>query len=120
MSTALLTALGIDLALVAALVVGLSSASARLGPKRRLNGDKGMAYETGMVPFAPALERMAVSYQRYAVLFVLFDIDLSFVAPWVLLRGRLSLGPMLVMTGFMGLVALTLAYVWRKGVLCCD
>ena len=115
--TALNAALAADAALVAGLVFGLSKASGWLGPRRRLSGQKGVPYETGMPPFAPAAGRMTVMYYRFAVLFVIFDIDLAFLIPWVLLRGRVDLAAMVSMSVFLALVSLTLAYVWRKGAL---
>ncbi len=110
-------ALWINLALVAGLVAVLSSASLLLGPQRRAAGAKGQPYETGMSPLEPAAGRMTVSYYRFAVLFVIFDIDLALLLPWVLMRDRLSLGAVAAFSLFLGLVALTLAYLWRKGAL---
>ncbi len=110
-------ALLLNFGLVGALVAFFSYSSVWLGPKRKLGGDKGIPYETGMPPLAPANAGMTVSYHRFAVLFVIFDIDLAFLAPFVLMRERLTLGAMLSMSVFLALVGLTLAYVWRKGVL---
>ena len=110
-------ALLLNVGLVGALVAFFSWSSVLLGPRRRLGGDKGIPYETGLPPLARANAAMTVSYYRFAVLFVVFDIDLAFLAPWVLLRDRLTLGAMFSMSVFLGLVGLTLAYAWRKGVL---
>lgn len=110
-------ALLLNAGLVGALTAFFSSSSALLGPRGRFGGDKGIPYETGMPPIAPANASMTVTYHRYAVLFVIFDIDLAFLAPWVLLRDRLTLEAMVSMSVFLALVALTLAYVWRKGAL---
>ncbi|MBI5203263.1 MAG: NADH-quinone oxidoreductase subunit A [Elusimicrobia bacterium] len=110
-------ALLLNVGLVGALVAFFSFSSVLLGPKRRLGGDKGIPYETGLPPMAAANASMTVMYHRFAVLFVIFDIDLAFLAPWVLLRDRLTLPMMLSMSVFLALVGLTLAYVWRKGVL---
>ena len=72
-----------------------------------------------MPPLAPAYERMTVSYWRYAVLFVVFDVDLAFLLPWALSGPVLSLESMLAITTFVALMLLMLAYFWRKGVLEC-
>ncbi|MBI5242922.1 MAG: NADH-quinone oxidoreductase subunit A [Elusimicrobia bacterium] len=113
-------ALIINFLLVLALVAGMTFASPLFGPKRKLSGEKGVPYETGMPPYGAPYGRMTVSYYRFAVLFVVFDVDLAFLLPWVLLRRSLSLEAMLSMTVFLGLIALTLAYLWRKGALECD
>lgn len=110
-------ALWINLAVVTALVGAFWISSVALGPKRKLAGAKAQPYETGMPAIEPAAANMTVAYHRYAVLFVIFDIDLAFLAPWVLLRDRLDLGAMIAASVFLALVGLTLAYVWRKGVL---
>ena len=110
-------ALLIDLALVALLAFAFSKASVLLGPRRKLVGQKGAPYETGMPTFGYAGERMTASYYRFAVLFVVFDIDLALLLPWVLNRGRLTLAAMESVTVFLALIGLTLAYVWRKGAL---
>jgi len=115
----MLTALLINVVLVGLFTAGLSLSSAFLGPRRTLPGDKGMPYETGMPPLEPRARAMWVSYYRFAVLFVIFDADLAFLAPWILLRHRLTLEAAAAVSVFAGLVALTLAYVWRKGELRC-
>lgn len=114
------TALLINAVLVLAAALGLSWASVLLGPRRRLAGDEGLPYETGMPPLsAEPPDRMWVSYHRFAVLFVVLDVDLAFLAPWVLLRDQLTREAMIAMTVFILLVGFTLAYVWRKGALEC-
>ena len=110
----------IDVLLVAALVAALASSSRLLGPVTRAEGDHGLPFETGLRPLEAAVERMSVPYIKFAVLFVVFDVDLAFLLPWVSARGRLDLGMMFALTAFVGLVALTLAYVWRKGMLECE
>ncbi|MFA6092988.1 MAG: NADH-quinone oxidoreductase subunit A [Elusimicrobiota bacterium] len=109
----------IDLAVVLALVAGMSLVSGILGPRRTLKGQKGLPYETGMPPFGPPLGRSSFSYQRLAVLFVVFDADLAFLVPWVLLRDQLSFEALVSLTVFILLAGLTLAYLWRKGGLEC-
>ncbi|MBI4346599.1 MAG: NADH-quinone oxidoreductase subunit A [Elusimicrobia bacterium] len=110
-------ALLVNIGLVVLVVTGFSLSSVLLGPRRRLEGQKAMPYETGMPPMGPANASMTVSYHRFAVLFVIFDIDLAFLAPWVLLRDRLTLTAMVSISVFLALVGMTLAYVWKKGAL---
>ena len=119
MSSLALFALAVNLAVVIA-VTGLFANAGRLfGPRPKHQGDAELPYETGLPPLAPAYERMSVSYWRYAVLFVVFDVDLAFLLPWALVKPALDLSAMLAITGFMALVMLMLAYFWRKGVLEC-
>lgn len=102
------------------LLTGFFASSGRLlGPRSRREGDADMPYETGMPPLAPANERMTVLYWRFAVLFVVFDVDLAFLLPWALSKPALDAATMAAITGFTALVLLMLAYFWRKGVLEC-
>ena len=110
----------INLILTAGLAGALAAASRLLGPRAAMGTDGNMPYETGMPPIESALSRMTVLYIRFAVLFVIFDVDLAFLLPWVLNRAKLSLELMLGMTAFVALVGLMLAYVWRKGALECN
>ncbi len=101
-------------------ITGLfANAGFLFGPKPKHKGDADMPYETGLAPLAPAYERMTVSYWRFAVLFVVFDVDLAFLLPWALSKPVLDMTSMLAITGFTALVLLMLAYFWRKGVLEC-
>lgn len=112
-------AIGLDVMLTAAVVLALSCAGWLFGPKPRHEGDAEMPYETGEVPIEPAVDRMAVPYYRFAVLFVVFDVDLAFLLPWALNRRSVDLPQMLTMSAFVALVAFMLAYFWRKGALEC-
>lgn len=106
--------------LVVLAITGIFANAGRMfGPRPKHLGDADMPYETGLPPLAPAYERMTVSYWRYAVLFVVFDVDLAFLLPWALSKPVLDLDSMLAITGFTALVLLMLAYFWRKGVLEC-
>ncbi len=107
-------------ALVVLGVTGLFANAGRLfGPKPKHQGDADLPYETGLPPLAPAHERMTVLYWRFAVLFVVFDVDLAFLLPWALSKPAIDFQAMLAVTAFVALVLLMLAYFWRKGALEC-
>lgn len=101
-------------------ITGLFANAGKLfGPKSVRRGDADMPYETGLPPLSPAHERMTVQYHRFAVLFVVFDVDLAFLLPWALNRPALDAAAMTAITVFTLLVLLMLAYFWRKGALEC-
>ncbi|MBI4375032.1 MAG: NADH-quinone oxidoreductase subunit A [Elusimicrobia bacterium] len=112
-------ALIVNLLAVLALVLSFSNAGRFLGPKTRREGDKDMPYETGVPPFEPAMGRMSVLYYRFAVLFVVFDVDLAFLLPWALTRASLTPESMIAMSFFVGLLGFMLIYFWNKGALEC-
>lgn len=74
-------------------------------------------YECGLAsegePWAP----FRVQYYIYALLFVIFDVEVVFIYPWALVWK--SLGPVVFaeMTLFIIILAVGLAYAWKKGVL---
>ena len=53
------------------------------------------------------------------MLFVVFDVDLAFLLPFVLVRPRLDAAALAAITGFTVLIVFMLAYFWRKGALEC-
>lgn len=112
-------ALALNAAFVLAIVVAFTNSGKLLGPKPAHEGDGWEPYETGMKPIEPAIDRMSVLYYRFAVLFVVFDVDLAFLLPWALTRPSFGLREAVVITVFTGLLGLMLAYFWRKGLLEC-
>lgn len=114
-----LFALLVNAAAVLAIVSLFANAGRLFGPRSRREGDADMPYETGMPPLSPANERMTVLYWRFAVLFVVFDVDLAFLLPWALSRPALDAMTLAAITAFTALVLLMLSYFWRKGVLEC-
>ena len=79
-------------------------------------------YESGMVPIGDAWIRHRVQYYLYALVFVIFDVEVIFFYPLAAAFRRLAdqLGGPVVM-GELGLFAaillLGLAYAWRRGAL---
>lgn len=101
-------------------VVGFFTCAGRLfGPRPVHQGDAEMPYETGLPPLSSAHEGMTVLYHRFAVLFVVFDVDLAFLLPWALTRPSLGIASLLAVTGFTLLILFMLVYFWRKGALEC-
>ncbi|HEY3268587.1 MAG TPA: NADH-quinone oxidoreductase subunit A [Armatimonadota bacterium] len=78
-------------------------------------------YECGETPVGQAWNQVHIGYYVIALLFVVFDIDTIFLAPWALvLKG---LHPGLVLTGFLegvvfiAILAVGLVYAFKRGVL---
>lgn len=119
MTSTALIAVAMNLIAVLALVSLFANAGWLFGPKSKHEGDADMPYETGLPPLSSSHERMGALYWRYAVLFVVFDVDLAFLLPWVLARPVLDATTLTAVTVFTFLVLFMLAYFWRKGVLEC-
>jgi NADH-quinone oxidoreductase subunit A len=86
------------------------------GPKRPTDV-KLAPYESGKLPIGPARKRFPVQYYLFAVLFILFDIEVVFLFPWATvfkdLRPRLV--GLLEAAVFVSILLLGLVYVWKKG-----
>jgi len=104
----------------AVVAVGLSAIAvlvpALLGPKHPTSV-KLATYESGKLPIGPARRRFPIQYYLYAVLFILFDVEVVFLFPWATVFKDLAsrwLG--LVEAGvFVLILVLGLVYVWKKG-----
>lgn len=112
-------AIGFDIVLTAAIVFGMANIGKLLGPKGRHEGDADVPFETGQIPQVRAVEHMSIIYYKFAVLFVVFDVDFAFLLPWALNRRTLDLEQMATMSVFVALAGFMLAYFWRKGTLEC-
>jgi NADH-quinone oxidoreductase subunit A len=107
--------------LIFALVAVALSAIAVLVPAffgpRRPTSVKLAPYESGKLPIGPARRRVLVHYYLYAVLFILFDIEVVLLFPWaVVFQDMLPRWKGLVEGAvFVGILVLGLFYVWKKG-----
>jgi NADH-quinone oxidoreductase subunit A len=86
------------------------------GPKRP-NDVKLAPYESGKMPIGPARRRFPIQYYLFAVLFILFDIEVVLLFPWATVFRALSprwLG-LIEAAIFVSILVLGLIYVWKKG-----
>ena len=78
---------------------------------------KSRTYECGEVPIGTPWIRFRVSYYVFALLFVVFDVEAVFLFPWAVIIRRLGVYGLVQMAVFVAMLALGLAYAWRKGAL---
>ena len=74
-------------------------------------------YECGLESEGDPWVQFRVQYYIYALLFVIFDVEVVFIYPWALawkLLGPVALAEMAL---FLAILAVGLVYAWRKGVL---
>jgi NADH-quinone oxidoreductase subunit A len=108
-------------AVLAAAITGvIIGASHLLGQRSKHTKIKDSAYECGMPGEGVIHTRFSVKFYVTALLFMLFDLEIVILIPWVLiyrefLHQHLSiLGPMLF---FIGVLVLGLVYEVKKGAL---
>jgi len=89
----------------------------------RPNPVKTQPYECGMKPMQGANVQFDIRYYLYALLFILFDIEIVFIIPWALATDQVGhdlqfrwFGPIEISI-FIGILAVGLVYAWKKGAL---
>jgi NADH-quinone oxidoreductase subunit A len=89
----------------------------------RPNAIKNQPYECGMKPMQGAHVQFDIRYYLYALLFILFDIEIVFIVPWILATDNIGrrvgwhwLGPIEISI-FLAILTVGLAYAWKKGAL---
>lgn len=83
--------------------------------KTRYTEQKSTAYECGEPTFGSAFVRFDIRFYVLALVFVIFDVEVIFLFPWAAVLKEL--GPIAwgEAAAFVAVLALGLAYIWRKG-----
>jgi NADH-quinone oxidoreductase subunit A len=79
--------------------------------------EKLSSYECGSEPFSDARMPFPVRYYIFAMLFVIFDIEVIFLYPWAVVFTKIELIGLIEMLVFIGLFLVAYIYAWRKGAL---
>jgi len=106
--------LGLSLCLVLAIVfAGLSYVVSA----KQADVEKVSAYECGFDPFDDTRKTFGVRFYLVAILFLIFDLEVSFLFPWVVSLGTLPLLGFWSMILFLVILTVGFIYEWRKGAL---
>ncbi len=84
---------------------------------RRGDPEKISAYECGFDPFDDARSHFDVQFYLVAILFIIFDLEVTFLFPWALTLKRVALFGFWSMVVFLIVLTLGFVYEWRKGAL---
>ena len=79
--------------------------------------EKLSTYECGAEPFSDARMPFPVRYYIFAMLFVIFDIEVIFLYPWAVVSTKIGIVGLVEMLIFIGLFVVAYVYAWRKGAL---
>ena len=77
--------------------------------------DKYMAYECGEVPEGSAWIRFNIRFYVFALIFIIFDVEIVFLLPWAVVFKKLGSFAFIEGLIFIGILVVGLAYVWKKG-----
>jgi NADH:ubiquinone oxidoreductase subunit 3 (subunit A) len=86
-----------------------------LAPHKRTK-EKLQTYESGETPIGSAWVQYPLGFYIFALLFVVFDVDIVFIISWAVIFKQLGLFGFVEILFFIVVLALGLAYAWRKGV----
>ena len=103
-------------------LAGVLLATAMLGVNRLMrpraaSAEKLTTYESGVDPVGGGWAQSTVRYYVYAFLYVIFAVDAVFLFPWAVVLDGIGRAAAVEMGVFVGVLAIGLAYAWRKGVL---
>ena len=71
-------------------------------------------YESGIQTVGGSWVRYNFRYYYFALLFVIFDVEVVFLFPWAVHLGQLQLFGLIEMGIFIAILLLGFAYAWRK------
>jgi NADH-quinone oxidoreductase subunit A len=98
------------------LVAGTLGLNKLVSPKVHRD-EKYLTYECGVDPVGGGWSQTQIRYYLFGLLFVVFDVEAVFLFPWAVVFDKLGTAAFVEMVIFIGILALGLAYAWRKKVL---
>jgi NADH-quinone oxidoreductase subunit A len=110
----------IQVCLALAIGAAVLIASHIFGQRAARNRFKDAAYECGLPQEGPASARFSVKFYVTAMLFILFDIEIVFLIPWVLIYRDFLAANLPILTPvlfFIFLLVAGLVYEMKKGAL---
>jgi NADH:ubiquinone oxidoreductase subunit 3 (subunit A) len=78
---------------------------------------KNQTYECGIETHGETYVKFKIQYYIYALVFLIFDVEIIFLYPWAVAFGLLPLFAVVVGILFILILVAGLAYAWRKGAL---
>ncbi len=107
-----------------AIAAGLSAAFvflpmgvSRLTGAHKPQAEKLTEYECGFPAFEDPRSQFDVKFYLVAISFLLFDLEASFLFPWAVSLDHTGWAGWIGMMLFLGILAIGLAYEWKKGAL---
>src|SRR2546421_2267190 len=79
--------------------------------------EKLSAYECGFNAFDDARMKFDVRFYLVAILFIIFDLEVSFLFPWAVAFGKLGAFGFWSLMIFLAVLTIGFIYEWKKGAL---
>jgi NADH-quinone oxidoreductase subunit A len=109
-------ALGIHVALSAAIVAAIIGVAAYLR-ERRAGARPDVPYESGILPASPRQGPLNAPYFLIAALFVIFDMEAAILFAWAVAARDTGWTGLIEAAVFIGVLLLALVYLWVDGAL---
>jgi NADH-quinone oxidoreductase subunit A len=90
---------------------------ARLVAPRKPTKEKLRTYESGEEPTGQAWGRYPTHFYIFALLFVVFDVEVIFLFPWAVIFRSLGIPGLVEMVVFIAILVVGLFYAWKKDAL---
>ncbi|NP_696988.1 NADH dehydrogenase subunit 9 (mitochondrion) [Monosiga brevicollis] len=102
------------------LIVALALSCVLLGASYLLSNknpdyEKVQQYECGFNPFSDSRQPFEVRFFLVGILFIIFDLEISFLFPWSLVLSDIHVFGYWTMVTFLGILTIGLVYEWLKG-----
>ena len=85
--------------------------------KKSSYAEKNSTYECGFEPFDDSRGRFEVKFYLVAILFIIFDLEVTFLFPWAVSLGNIGLFGFWSMMFFLLVLTFGFIYEWKKGAL---
>lgn len=84
---------------------------------RKHNSQKGEAYECGVPTIGKSWTQFNVGYYLFALLFLIFDVELVFLYPWAVVVKEVGMPALIEIVIFLFILFLGFLYAHKKGAL---
>ena len=101
--------------LIAVALIGVLLLAAFYLGSGKDSADKGIPYESGVLPTGSARHASQVPFYLIAIFFIVFDVEGSFILTWATAWDLLGIQGLIHITVFICVLLLGLAWIWMKG-----
>ena len=96
-------------------MIGVAALWARVFQRAKPGALKNSIYECGVAPTGDSWIQFKAHYYLYAILFLIFDVEVVFLLPFSVAFTGLPAGALLAMLVFILLLAEGLVWAWHRG-----
>ena len=102
---------------IAVLVSSLIMILPNILSTKKYNKDKLESYECGFEPFSNARSKFNIRFYLVAILFIIFDLEITFLVPWAISLNTIGKTGFFSMIFFLFVLIIGFVYEWKKGAL---